>query len=313
MPAMRPRVLISGGTGFLGKHVTQAFQLAHWDAIPLGRKDGDLRDAATIRALLGLYHPEAVVHLAANCGGIGANQKRPADFFFDNMAMGLNVVHECSRHKGIRLVVAGTVCAYPKTPPSIPFVEEELWDGYPEETNAPYGIAKKALAVMLDAYRTQHGLDGCYLLPVNLYGPGDNFDPETSHVIPALIRKVLKAEEEDADSITLWGTGNASREFLHVRDAARAFVLAAEKQGVAGPLNLGSGDEIKIFALAELIGQACGWNGDFEQDASKPDGQPRRVLDCGKAELELGWKSNVELEDGLEETIAWWKANRPAA
>lgn len=308
---MRPRAVLTGGTGFLGKHVTAAFKQAGWDAIPLGRKDGDLRDPAVIRALLGLYHPEAVIHLAANCGGIGANMKAPADFYYDNALMGLNVVHECSRHKGIRLVVAGTVCAYPKHTP-VPFREEALWDGYPEETNAPYGVAKKSLAVMLDAYRQQHGLDGCYLLPVNLYGPGDNFDPETSHVIPALIRKVAYAQKAGRGTITLWGTGSATRDFLHARDAARAFVIAAEKQHVVGPFNLGSGQEVSIKELAGMVAELCGWDGAFAWDASKPDGQPRRVLDSSKAAKELGWRAQISLQSGLESAISWWKANRAA-
>jgi GDP-L-fucose synthase len=205
-------------------------------------------------------------------------------------------------------VVAGSICGFPHTPPHIPFREEDLHAGFPEPTNAAYGIVKRDLAVMLDAYRQQYGLDGCMLLPTNLYGPGDNFDPETSHVIPALIRKVLLAQEADLPAVTVWGTGRATRDFLHVRDAAHAFVRAAERQGVCGPFNLGSGTEISIRELAEAVALECGWDGDFVWDSSKPDGQPRRVLDSSRAARELGWRAQIPLEDGLRETIAWWQA-----
>lgn len=304
---MPRRVLVTGGTGFLGQHVVAAFQAAGWEAVALGRKDGDLRDPTTIRTLLGCYWPEAVVHLAAACGGIGANQKQPADYFYDNALMGLHVIHESSKLPQVRLIVAGTICAYPHTPPTIPFVEGELWDGFPEPTNAPYGIAKKSLAVMLDAYRRQHGLDGCYLMPTNLYGPGDNFHPETSHVIPAIIRQVLAAQDSGAAHVTLWGSGQPTRDFLYVQDAARAFVLAAEKKGVAGPFNLGSGHEVCVRDVAVAIARQCGWEGSFLWDSVKPDGQPRRVLDSGQARSALDWKATTSLADGLANTIAWWR------
>lgn len=310
---MARRVVITGGSGFLGKHVTEAFRTAGWEPVPLGTRDGDLRDPANVRGLLGHFWPDAVVHLAAQCGGIGANQKRPADFFYSNALMGLNVIHECSKLPHVRLVVAGSICGYPHTPPHIPFVEDDLHTGYPEPTNAPYGIVKRDLAVMLDAYRQQYGLDGCLLMPTNLYGPGDSFDLETNHVIPALIRRVVEAQESGQDTITLWGTGTPTRDFLHAQDAARAFVLAAGKKGVTGPLNLGSGEEVSITALADLVAQSCGWKGRFQWDHSKPDGQPRRVLDSSKAKRELGWCNTTPLRTGIKGTIEWYKTHRNAA
>jgi GDP-L-fucose synthase len=309
---MARRVLLTGGTGFLGKHVTEAFRQAGWEAVPLGTKDGDLRDPANVRALLGCYWPDAVVHLAASCGGIGANQKRPADYFYSNALMGLNVVHECSRLPHVRLVVAGSICGFPHTPPRIPFVEDDLHAGYPEPTNAPYGVVKRDLAVMLEAYRQQYGLDGCMLMPTNLWGEHDNFDLDTSHVIPALIRKVLAAKESGQSRVEVWGTGKPTRDFLHAKDAARAFVIAAGKKGLAGPYNLGSGLEVPIWYVAELVADLCGWKGDFVWNESKPDGQPRRVLDSSKAAKDLGWKAEVCLRDGLAGVISWWKANRAA-
>jgi GDP-L-fucose synthase len=307
---MARRVLLTGGTGFLGQHVTQAFRQAGWEPVPLGTRDGDLRDAQNVRALLGHFWPDAVVHLAAQCGGIGANQKKPADYFYSNALMGLNVIHECSKLPHVRLVVAGSICGYPHTPPRIPFVESDLHAGFPEPTNAAYGIVKRDLAVMLDAYRQQYGLDGCLLMPTNLYGPGDNFDPQTSHVIPAIVRKMIAAREAGESAITLWGDGSPTRDFLHVRDAARAFVLAAEKKGVAGPFNLGSGKEWRVYDVAMLVADACGWSGSIFWDETKPNGQPRRVLDSGKAERELGWKATTPLADGLRETLAWWESRR---
>lgn len=302
------RALITGGTGFLGQHVAKAFRDAGWEAIPLGTRDGDLCQPDTFKQKLLAHKPDVVIHLAAVCGGIGINQRRPADFFYRNMLMGLHVVHECALAKVPRLVCAGSICGYPHTPPRIPFVEEDLHSGYPEPTNAPYGIVKRDLAVLLDAYRQQYSLDGCLLMPTNLMGIGDNFDLETSHVIPALIRKILAAKAAGASCIILWGTGAATRDFLDVRDAARAFLYAAERPGVAGPLNLGSGREISIRDLAALVTQFCGWQGRIEWDSTRPDGQPRRVLDSTKAWEQLGWQADISLEKGLADMVAWWQA-----
>ena len=310
---MKGLVLITGASGFVGRHVTAAFGQAGWETVPLdGRAAGDLRDATEARGLLRLHRPDVVVHLAANCGGIGINRAKPAEFFRDNLLMGVNVIDACL-HAGVsRVVVAGSVCAYPLAPP-VPFREESLHDGYPEPTNAPYGLAKRALLTMLDAYRSQHGLSSCYLLPTNLYGPGDYFEPARSHVIPALIRKFADAADRRTPSVPLWGTGQATRDFLYVTDAAEAFVRAAEHNGVHGPVNLGTGREVSIREVAEMVAHVCRYTGEVVWQPSEPDGQPRRVLDSGRALRELGWRATTPLEIGLRETVAWWRERACAA
>jgi len=253
--------------------------------------------------------PTVVIHLAAEVGGIGANQENPGRFFYANMAMGLHLI-EHARIRGIKkFVQVGTICSYPKFTP-VPFKEEDLWNGYPEETNAPYGIAKKALLVMLQAYRRQYGLNGIYLLPVNLYGPGDNFDSQTSHVIPALLRKFCTAVDEGKNEVVVWGTGSASREFFYVKDAARAIAMATEKYDGSEPVNLGAGFEITIKDLAEKIKDMTGFKGKLVWDTSKPDGQPRRCLDTSRAKQLFGFEAQMSFDLGLRETIGWWK-NEP--
>jgi GDP-L-fucose synthase len=250
--------------------------------------------------------PDVVIHLAAEVGGIGANRENPGRFFYANAAMGINLVEESRRWGVEKFVQVGTVCAYPKFTP-VPFEEDHLWDGYPEETNAPYGIAKKALLVMLQSYREQYGLDGIYLLPVNLYGPRDNFDLESSHVIPALIRKFVAARDSGSEYVDVWGTGSASREFLYVEDAARAIVLATERYDEPDPVNVGAGREVTIRELVEMIGGLTGFDGEIRWDATKPDGQPRRMLDTTRARERFGFEAEVDLEDGMRRTIDWWQ------
>ncbi len=307
-PSKRLRFLVTGGSGFLGSVlVNQLFQRGARSVFVSRRADYDLRDPHATRALLRNTQPDIIFHLAANVGGIGANMQHPGDFFYDNAMMGLNVMHEAHLAGVKKLINVGTVCAYPKHTPA-PFQEARLWDGYPEDTNAPYGIAKKALLVMGQAYRAQYGLNSIYLLPTNLYGPRDNFDVHTSHVIPAMIRRFLEAKEAGDDLVTLWGTGEASRDFLYVDDAAAALVLAAEKYDEPEPMNLGTGVETRIRRLAYLIADATGYSGHISWDASKPDGQPRRVLDNTKAWHHLGWTAKTPLERGLAETVRWWQA-----
>ncbi len=270
------------------------------------RRDFDLTRQDVAEHLLASNHPEVIIHLAAEVGGIGANRANPGRFFYANMAMGLHLI-EAARRAGVdKFVQVGTVCAYPKHTP-VPFCEEHLWDGYPEETNAPYGIAKKALLVMLQAYRQQYGMNGIYLLPVNLYGPGDNFDLEASHVIPALIRKFATARRDGLPHVEVWGSGSASREFLYVDDAARAIVNATERYDGSEPVNVGSGREITIRRLVDLIAGLTGYQGTIRWDATKPDGQPRRMLDTSRARRLFGFEAEVELEDGLRRTIEWWE------
>ncbi len=301
------RVVITGGAGFLGRHVVAEFVKRGADVFVPRRADYDLTDMTATRQLFADTRPEILVHLAAAVGGIGANIENPGRFFYANMAMGMNVIEQ-SRISGIeKLVVAGTVCSYPKFTP-VPFREEDLWNGYPEETNAPYGVAKKALMVMMDAYRTQYGLNGVYLLPVNLYGPGDNFDKASSHVIPALMRKMLEAADTGADHIDVWGTGVASREFLYVDDAARAFALATERLDRPEPVNIGSGHEVTIKELVHLLADLTGFEGEIRWDPTKPDGQPRRMLDTTRAKEWFGFEAEVPLEEGLRRTLEWWKA-----
>jgi GDP-L-fucose synthase len=297
------RVLVSGGSGFLGGPVVA--QLSRHDVADLAAprsSEYDLRDNEAVRAVLADTRPDVVIHLAAVVGGIGANMDSPGAFFHDNAIMGIQLIEQ-SRLAGVeRFVCLGTVCAYPKHAP-VPFNEEDLWNGYPEETNAPYGLAKKMLLVQLQAYRQQYGFEGIYLLPVNLYGPRDNFDERTSHVIPALIRKCEEAVASGADSIVCWGTGRASREFLYVDDAAEGIVTAAARYSGPEPVNLGSGQEISIAELTELIAELVGFNGEIVWDTSKPDGQPRRWLDTSRAEREFGFRARTSLREGLERTI----------
>ncbi|UCF69262.1 MAG: GDP-L-fucose synthase, partial [Acidobacteriota bacterium] len=269
-------------------------------------REFDLTHRDAVERMFDAARPHVVIHLAAEVGGIGANRAQPGRFFFANMAMGMHLIEQ-ARARGLKkFVQVGTVCAYPKFTP-VPFREQDLWNGYPEETNAPYGIAKKALFVMLEAYRQQYGLASAVVVPVNLYGPGDNFNLESSHVIPALIRKCLEAVEAGGSSITCWGTGNASREFLYVDDAAEGVIAAAERMEEPKPINLGTGREISICELAASIALTCGFNGTIEWDVEKPDGQPRRCLDTSRAAKLLGWRAQVTLEEGLRRTVEWYR------
>jgi GDP-L-fucose synthase len=304
------RILVTGGAGFLGRRVCALLRERGAGTLIVPRSvECDLTEQQAVRRLFAAERPDVVVHLAAEVGGIGANRANPGRYFYANMAMGLHII-EASRRAGVEKVVqVGTVCAYPKHA-AVPFSEALLWDGYPEETNAPYGIAKKSLLVMLQGYREQYGLSGIYLLPVNLYGPGDNFDLETSHVIPALIRKFCAAKEARALEVEVWGTGRATREFLYVDDAARGIVLATERYDRSEPVNLGAGQEIAIRDLAGLIAKLTGFEGEIRWDTSRPDGQPRRMLDTARAAQWLGFRAEVGLEEGLRRTIDWWSLSR---
>ena len=305
------RYLITGGAGFLGQCITRkltAGGIALTDIHILRSKDCDLTRQEDAETMVARVKPEIILHLAAQVGGIGANRENPGRYFYANMAMGLHLM-EAARIQGVKkFVQVGTICAYPKFTP-VPFKESDLWNGFPEETNAPYGIAKKALLTMCQAYRQQYGLNAIYLLPVNLYGPGDNFDLQSSHVIPALIRKFVEAQRADSAFITAWGTGQASREFLYVEDCAEGIVAAMQKYDAPEPVNLGAGREITIRALTELIGKLCGFKGEIRWDPSKPDGQPRRCLDTTLAKKLFGFSAQTALEDGLAKTIAWYRAN----
>jgi len=300
------RVVLSGGNGFLGSFVVERLREAGCTEIHAPHSNEyDLREKSDALRLYKSLRPDVFIHLAATVGGIGANRANPGRFFYDNAVMGINAI-EAGRIAGVeKFVCAGTICSYPKFTP-VPFREEDFWNGYPEETNAPYGLAKKMLLVQLQAYRQQYGFNGIYLTPVNLYGPRDNFDLESSHVIPALIRKCLEAREARAAEITAWGTGSATREFLYVEDAAEAIVLAAEKYEKPELVNLGSGEEISVRDLVESIRSLTGFQGGVRWDTSKPDGQPRRCLDTSRA-AEFGWKAKTSLRDGLRKTIAWYE------
>lgn len=303
--------MVTGGAGFLGRMIVEGLQRRGAASVFVPRsREYDLRNPAAIARALDVARPDLVIHAAAVVGGIGANQEHPGQFFYENAIMGVQLI-EAARRAGVeKTVVVGTVCSYPKFTPT-PFSEESLWDGYPEETNAPYGLAKKMLLVQLQAYRQEYGMRGAFLLPANLYGPGDNFDPTSSHVIPALIRKMVLAQEAGAAEVDVWGTGNASREFLFVRDAAEGILLAAERYDDPDPVNLGTGSEITIRDLAETIARVTGFRGRLAWDPSKPDGQPRRRLDTTRAEERFGFRAATSFEAGLEETVAWYRAHRP--
>jgi len=299
------RVWVAGGTGFLGRVVARTLRDRGCPTVvATGRSEADLRDRQTIQRVLRDVRPTTIIHLAAVVGGIGANRAHPAEFFYDNLTMGVHLMHEAWSAGVPKFVAIGTICAYPKFTP-VPFHEDELWNGYPEETNAPYGLAKKMLLVQAQAYRQQYGWNAIYLLPVNLYGPGDNLNPESSHVIPALIRKCLEAKEQRDDHIVAWGDGSPTREFLYVDDAAEGIVLAAEHYNGADPVNLGSGREISIRDLTEVVAQYTGFGGEIRWDASKPNGQPRRCLDTSRAREAFGFSARIDLEEGLRRTVEW--------
>jgi GDP-L-fucose synthase len=301
------RLLLTGGTGFLGVRVSERLEAAGaQDVFVPRRRDYDLTQPDAVAQAYADARPDTVIHLAAEVGGIGANRENPGRFFYANMAMGLHMVEEARRRGVDKFLQVGTVCSYPKHTP-VPFSEDELWNGYPEETNAPYGIAKKALLVMLQGYREQYGLNGVYLMPVNLYGPGDNFNLQSSHVIPALIRKCEDARLSGAGHVHCWGTGSASREFLYVEDCAQAIVAAVERYDGPEPVNVGSSSEITIRELTQLIARLTGFEGGLAWDPSMPDGQPRRALDTSRARELFGFTASTSLEDGLKDTIAWYR------
>ena len=307
------RILLTGGSGFLGARVRERLEaLGAADVFVPRRSEFDLTEQMAVAEAYESARPDTVVHLAAEVGGIGANRQNPGRFFYANMAMGLHMIEEARRRQVGKFVQVGTVCSYPKHTP-VPFREEDLWAGYPEETNASYGVAKKALLVMLQGYGAQYGLNGVYLLPVNLYGPGDNFDLQTSHVIPALIRKCEEARIAGAEQVECWGTGTASREFLYVDDCADAIVAAAERLESPLPVNLGAASEIKIRELTELIRRLTGFTGRLAWDPSQPDGQPRRALDTSRAYELFGFRATTPLELGLRQTISWYREHGPGS
>jgi GDP-L-fucose synthase len=304
------RVLATGGAGFLGSHVVeQLLARGCRDVFALRSQEYDLRDNTAVIHLFQDTRPDIVIHLAAIVGGIGANRERPGEFFYDNLIMGAQVMEQARLFGVQKFVAVGTVCAYPKFTP-VPFREEKLWDGYPEETNAPYGLAKKMLLVQAQAYRQQYDFNAIYLLPVNLYGPRDNFDPASSHVIPALIKKCFDAIDHQEDEIVVWGNGSPTREFLYVEDCAEAIVLATERYDRPDPVNIGAGFEISIEDLVHLIVDLIGFKGRITWDTSKPGGQPRRCLDVSRAEREFGFRAKISLEEGLRRTVEWYRGYR---
>ena len=307
------RVCVTGGAGFLGSFLLQRLRQRGAQEIFVPRIETyDLVKIEDIRRMLDDARPDVILHLAAHVGGIGANSEHPAEFFYDNLMMGVQLMHEAWRRGVEKFVALGTVCAYPKFTP-IPFKEDDIWNGYPEETNAPYGLAKKMLLVQAQAYRQQYGFNAIFLLPVNLYGPRDNFDPRSSHVIPALIRKCLEAQERGDTEIEIWGDGSPTREFLYVEDAAEGITLAAEAYNGPEPVNLGSGNEISIKNLAELIARLTGFEGRFVYNTNRPNGQPRRALDTSRAERYFGFKARTSFETGLRKTIDWYREKRKVA
>ncbi|QQS45015.1 MAG: GDP-L-fucose synthase [Acidobacteriota bacterium] len=304
------RVIVTGGGGFLGSYVVERLRERGAGNIFIPRQaEYDLVRIENIRRMYDDYSPDLVIHLAAIVGGIGANRSNPGRYFYDNLMMGVQLIEE-ARLRGVgKFVATGTICAYPKFTP-VPFSEDDLWNGYPEETNAPYGLAKKMMLVQSQAYREQYGFNSIFLLPVNLYGPRDNFDLQSSHVIPALIRKCLEAVERGEGHIVCWGSGNVTREFLHADDCARGIVMAAEGYDKSEPVNLGAGFEISIRDLAEKIAALTGFGGELVWDASQPDGQPRRCLDVTRAEREFGFRARIGFDEGLRQTIDWYRNNR---
>lgn len=302
------KVLVTGGHGFVGSHLVNKLEELGAEVIAPRQADYDLVEGDQVRKLYAENPCDMVIHLAAVVGGIGANRQHPGKFFYENLMMGTQLMHEAYKNKVPKFVAIGTICSYPKYTP-IPFKEEDLWNGYPEETNAPYGLAKKMMLVQSQGYRQEYDFNSIFLLPVNQYGPGDNFDLDTSHVIPALVRKCVEAVDSGAEHIEVWGDGSPTREFLYVKDTVEAIVLAAEKYDKSEPVNLGSSFEISIKDLVELIAKETGFKGKIKWDASKPNGQPRRKLDTGRAKKEFGFESKTTFQDGLRETIKWYKEN----
>jgi GDP-L-fucose synthase len=301
------RITITGGEGFLGRHLIRKMKEKGYEHIYIADiPKYDLVKIKDIRRMYDDSKPDIVIHLAAKVGGIGFNQENPATLFYENLMMGIQLFHEGYLRNIEKFVAIGTICAYPKYTP-VPFKEEDLWNGYPEETNAPYGLAKKMMLVQSQAYRKQYGFNSIFLLPVNLYGPGDNFDPRSSHVIPAIIKKCVDANMNNEKEIMVWGTGKATREFFYVEDAAEAIILATERYNKSDPVNIGAGSEISIKELVELIVELTGFKGRIIWDTSKPDGQPRRILDTSMAEKEFGFKAKRDLREGLRKTIEWYK------
>jgi GDP-L-fucose synthase len=299
------KILVTGGAGFLGQHVVAELKKEKPELIFVPRsKDYDLRDRKVVAKLVKDY--DIIIHLAANVGGIGYNQEHPAELYYDNMLMGVHMIHEAYKAGVEKVVALGTICAYPKFTP-VPFKESDLWIGYPEETNAPYGLAKKMMLVQAQSYRDQYDFNTIFLLPTNLYGPHDNFDPKSSHVIPALIKKFLEAKASNSEEVIVWGTGSPTREFLYVEDAAKAIVMATKKYNGGEPVNLGSSFEISIAELAHTIGDLVKYQGKITFDTSKPDGQPRRKIDTTRATEEFGFKSSTTFKEGLKKTIEWYK------
>jgi GDP-L-fucose synthase len=305
------RTLVTGGAGFLGSHLVERLEREGLEPVVARRRDHDLTSMEETMRLFGESHPELVFHLAAEVGGIGANRANPGRYWYANLVMGTNVLEGCRLHGVEKLVLLGTICSYPKITP-VPFREETLWDGYPEETNAPYGVAKKSLLVGAQAYREQYGLNSVVLMPTNLYGPRDNFDLETSHVIPALIRKMLEARDAGVDRIVLWGDGTPTRDSLYVEDCAEALWLASQRYEGPDPVNLGTGGEPSIRELAALIADLTGFEGEIEWDTSMPNGQPRRSLDPSRARELFGFEARTSLRDGLERTVAWYREHARA-
>jgi GDP-L-fucose synthase len=304
------RICVTGGAGFLGTYLIEDLRQRGAQNIFIPTiEEYDLVDLQAIQRMLKDSNPDVIIHLAAHVGGIGANREHPAEFFYDNLMMGVQLMHQAYEHDVEKFVAIGTVCAYPKFTP-VPFREDDLWMGYPEETNAPYGLAKKMLLVQSQAYREQYGFNSIFLLPVNLYGPGDNFNPRSSHVIPALIRKCVEARDAGEDHIVVWGDGSPTREFIYVRDAARGIALATERYNESEPVNVGSGFEISIKDLVEKIAHMTGFEGELVWDTSKPNGQPRRALDTTRAKEKFGFEAHTDFDEGLQATIDWYEAHR---